>query len=144
MGGEWALGVSLVMEVWPSSTRPMLAGLIGAAANVGFLLIALIGLGLVKVLGSIDAFFVTIGMPVEWKNTLLSNSAWRLLLFLGATPAILTFIIRIFVPESQQWKKIAVVSPKNRIGDIFKNGLAKSAINSSQSNFYSVILRKGF
>ncbi len=32
------------MEIWPSKSRPMLAGLIGAAANVGFLLIACAGL----------------------------------------------------------------------------------------------------
>ncbi len=44
MGGEWSLGVALVMEVWPSKSRPLMAGLIGAAANVGFLLIALVGL----------------------------------------------------------------------------------------------------
>ena len=44
MGGEWSLGVALVMEVWPERFRPMLAGIIGAAANVGFALIAIIGL----------------------------------------------------------------------------------------------------
>ncbi len=48
MGGEWSLGVALVMEVWPSKSRPLLAGLIGAASNVGFLLIALVGLGLAQ------------------------------------------------------------------------------------------------
>ena len=40
MGGQWSLGVALVMEVWPEKHRPMLAGVIGAAANVGFALIA--------------------------------------------------------------------------------------------------------
>src|SRR5258708_3343384 len=40
MGGEWALGVALVMEVWDAKHRSMLAGLIGAASNVGFLLIS--------------------------------------------------------------------------------------------------------
>ena len=44
MGGEWSLGVALVMEVWPEKARPMLAGIIGAAANVGFALIAIAGL----------------------------------------------------------------------------------------------------
>src|SRR6266704_1433551 len=39
MGGEWALGVALVMEVWDARHRPLLAGLIGAAANVGFLIV---------------------------------------------------------------------------------------------------------
>src|SRR5258707_5804777 len=33
MGGEWALGVALVMEIWPDNSRALLAGLIGAAAN---------------------------------------------------------------------------------------------------------------
>src|SRR5712675_1466125 len=40
MGGEWALGVALVMEVWDAKHRSILAGLIGAASNVGFVLIA--------------------------------------------------------------------------------------------------------
>src|SRR5262249_7863056 len=35
MGGEWSLGVALVMEVWPNRSRAFMAGLIGAAANVG-------------------------------------------------------------------------------------------------------------
>jgi MFS family permease len=131
MGGEWALGVALVMEVWPSSSRPMLAGLIGVASNAGFLLIALMGLGLVKMIGSIDSFFTIVCMPVEWKNALLSNSAWRLLLFLGAIPAILTFFILMFVPESPRWKQAAAHSPRNRVSDIFKGGLAKSTIKGS-------------
>jgi len=44
MGGEWSLGVALVMEAWPAEKRPLLAGVIGAAANVGFALIAVVGL----------------------------------------------------------------------------------------------------
>ncbi len=40
MGGEWALGVALVMEVWPNRSRALMAGLIGAAANAGYLLVA--------------------------------------------------------------------------------------------------------
>src|SRR5262249_30640630 len=44
MGGEWSLGVALVVEAWPGGRRPLLAGIIGAAANLGYVLIALIGL----------------------------------------------------------------------------------------------------
>src|SRR5947208_15276005 len=46
MGGEWSLGVALINEIWPARSRAFLAGLIGAAANVGYFLIALIGRGL--------------------------------------------------------------------------------------------------
>ncbi len=40
MGGEWALGVALVMEFWPEKARPLLAGAIGAASNAGYALIS--------------------------------------------------------------------------------------------------------
>ena len=33
MGGEWALGVAIVVECWPDRLRPMLSGAIGSAAN---------------------------------------------------------------------------------------------------------------
>src|SRR5262245_31660844 len=48
MGGEWSLGVALINEIWPDRSRAFLAGLIGAAANVGYLLIGLVGLGLTR------------------------------------------------------------------------------------------------
>jgi MFS transporter, SHS family, sialic acid transporter len=82
MGGEWSLGVALVMEVWPSKHRPVLAGVIGAAANVGFALIAVLGI-----------FF-----PV-------TRDSWRWVMLVGAAPALLTFFIRLFVPESERWKE---------------------------------------
>ena len=81
MGGEWALGVALVMEAWPKEKRPLLAGVIGAAANLGFVLIALLG------------YF--------WKVT---EDSWRWVMLAGAAPAVLTFLIRLFVPESEPWK----------------------------------------
>src|SRR5207249_3063355 len=82
MGGEWSLGVALVNEIWPGKSRAFLAGLIGAAANVGFLLIAYI-------------------------NTFLprGEESWRTLMLLCAAPALLTFFIRVFVPESARWER---------------------------------------
>src|SRR5208282_3729057 len=46
MGGEWSLGVALINEIWPDRSRAFLAGLIGAAANVGYLIIAVVGSGI--------------------------------------------------------------------------------------------------
>src|SRR5688572_2485498 len=79
MGGEWSLGVALVMECWPEKHRPMLAAAIGAAANVGFALIALAG-------------------------RFIPREQWRWVMLAGAVPALLTFFIRLFVPESERWK----------------------------------------
>ena len=103
MGGEWSLGVALVMEIWPNRSRAMLAGLIGAAANFGFLLVGVIGLGLGKVITSMDGWLRALGIGDETVDMLVSHSGWRLMMIVGAIPALLTFMIRIFVPESERW-----------------------------------------
>jgi MFS family permease len=130
MGGEWSLGVALVMEIWPSRSRPMLAGLIGAASNVGFLIIALVGLVLGQFIeGAADALR-TIGLSEDWVVKLIGEhrSGWRLLMFFGATPALLTLLVRLFVPESRRWQHAAQTAPPARIADIFAPGLRSKTI----------------
>jgi MFS transporter, SHS family, sialic acid transporter len=105
MGGEWALGVALVMEIWPDNSRALLAGLIGAAANFGYMLVAVLGLGLESLLPSIESTLMNLGVPTDTAQLLVSHSGWRLLLMLGAAPALLTFFIRLFVPESERWQR---------------------------------------
>jgi SHS family sialic acid transporter-like MFS transporter len=105
MGGEWALGVALVMEIWPDNSRALLAGLIGAAANFGYMMVAVLGLGLESLLPTIESTLQGAGVPSETARLLVSHSGWRLLLMLGAAPALLTFFIRLFVPESERWQR---------------------------------------
>ena len=64
MGGEWSLGVALVMEVWPDRSRAWLAGVIGAAANLGYLMIAGVGLALSVVLADLRDGLLSIGMGI--------------------------------------------------------------------------------
>ena len=105
MGGEWSLGVALVMEIWPNKSRAFMAGLIGAAANVGYLLVGFIGLGLLQVISSLESGLHAIHLPEEWVKMLVANSGWRIMMLLGTLPALLTFMIRIFVPESKKWEQ---------------------------------------
>jgi MFS family permease len=104
MGGEWSLGVALVVEIWPNRSRAFLAGLIGAAANVGYMLIAVVGLGLGLMLHSTREWFLAAGMAPDWADWLTAHSGWRMLMFSAMTPALLTFFIIIFVPESGRWQ----------------------------------------
>ncbi|HXY36993.1 MAG TPA: MFS transporter, partial [Planctomycetaceae bacterium] len=104
MGGEWSLGVALVMEVWPDQSRALLAGLIGAASNVGFLAIAAIGLVLDQFLGLTQHALVEAGLAQHWVDKLVAHSGWRLMMLIGAFPALLTFFIQLLVPESQRWQ----------------------------------------
>jgi MFS family permease len=110
MGGEWALGVALVMESWPARARPVLAGFIGAAANLGF---ALTG-GLFLALGGL-------GLQV-------SSGGWRWLMGICAFPALLTFFIRLFVPESERWRQAVKVAPPAGLGSIFGADLRRRTI----------------
>jgi SHS family sialic acid transporter-like MFS transporter len=102
MGGEWALGVALVMECWPEKWRPLLAGAIGAAANFGFLLTGVMA----------KAHDVTI-------------NSWRWTFLVGAAPAFLVFFIILFVPESEKWKASVKKGASKPVQEIFGPGLRK-------------------
>jgi len=104
MGGEWALGVALVMEIWPNRSRAMMAGLIGAAANAGYALVGIIGIVLSGLLVTFEGWLMATGLPSETVAMLVAFKGWRLMMMLGVLPALLTFIVRIFVPESEKWQ----------------------------------------
>jgi MFS transporter, SHS family, sialic acid transporter len=96
--------VALVMEVWPNRSRAFMAGLIGAAANVGYLLVGVIGIVLVEFLARIEEVLGMIGVSDAWTAELVANEGWRIMMILGTAPALLTFLIRLFVPESEKWQ----------------------------------------
>ncbi len=104
MGGEWALGVALVMELWPNHSRGALAAMIGAAGNFGYLLIALLGLSLAGLSDLLPGWLASLGLPQSWVTALTARSGWRLLMLLGSTPAVLAVLIQLFVPESARWQ----------------------------------------
>jgi MFS transporter, SHS family, sialic acid transporter len=100
LGGEWGLGVALVMETWPDAKRPLLAGVLGAAANVGFLLCSVIGL-------------------------VAGGLGWRALLLVGLAPAVLAFFIRLAVKEPEKWKQAQERGEKADIGQLWRPPLRK-------------------
>jgi SHS family sialic acid transporter-like MFS transporter len=105
MGGEWALGVALVVECWPDDKRPLMAGVIGAAANFGY---ALIGL-------------VTWMFPVR-------PDSWRWVMLAGAAPAVLALGISLLVPESERWKESVKSRKVHPLAEVFGAGLWKTTL----------------
>lgn len=104
-GGEWALGVALVMELWPDKSRAWLAGVIGSAGNLGYVLIALMSLVLGNITGEIKSLLKALSFSSQTIEWLTGNSGWRVLMLCATFPALLTFLIRLMVPESQKWEK---------------------------------------
>jgi MFS family permease len=80
VGGMWPNGVSLVSEAWEDASRPLLAGLIGTAANVGFVLLGVIG----------------------YFNDITPDS-WRWVMIIGGLPVFLGVFALVAVPESPSW-----------------------------------------
>jgi MFS family permease len=108
LGGEWGLGVALVMETWPNASRPLLAGLIGGAANVGFIAAAGVGY-LVDALGL----------------------GWRGVLIAGFTPAVLTVIVLLGVQEPERWKKARREGAHSSLWDLFRPPLLGRTVIAS-------------
>jgi len=104
MGGEWALGVALVTEHWPDRSRALIAGFIGAAANVGYLAVGLISLVLVNFMGGVAQFLENVGTSQGVRDTLLAGEGWRIMMVVGALPALLMYFVMRFVPESHKWE----------------------------------------
>lgn len=80
VGGTWPNGVALVSEAWSNMSRPMVAGIIGTAANVGQFLFA-----------------------ITAQKVAISPDDWRWTLILGAGPFVLGIVSLLSVPESPQW-----------------------------------------
>ena len=102
MGGQWALGVALVMEAWPERLRPLLAGVIGAAANVGFLLIALLAM-----------------------SVRVTPDSWQWIMAVGGAPVLLAVWVIAFVPESQRWKVSVQTIKAGPLREVFSPPLLK-------------------
>jgi len=80
IGGEWAVGASLLAETWPKAWRPWIAAVLQAGVNVGILL---------------AAFTVY----------LMADLPPRTVFLVGVLPAFLVFWIRKNVPEPAEWRR---------------------------------------
>ncbi len=79
IGGEWAVGASLLSESWPKSWRPWIAAALQSAVNVGVLLACFAGY-------------------------LMAEQAPNWLFVVGILPAALVLWIRRSVPETEEWQ----------------------------------------
>ena len=104
IGGEWAVGASLLAETWPSAWRPWLAAVLQTAVNLGIVVAA----GLVTLLSFLPH------PPSE-----------RWVFLIGVAPALLVFWIRRQVPESEAWQRAqADKAPRPGLAQLFQGATA--------------------
>src|SRR5438874_1480196 len=80
IGGEWAVGASLLSETWPRKWRPWMAAVLQTGVNLGVMLAGL-------------AIF------------LLADFPKRTVFLVGVLPAFLVLWIRRAVPEPEEWRE---------------------------------------
>lgn len=90
VGGEFAVGVSLVAEVMPDRARPFALGWLQALSAVGNMIAAVVAM----VLGALQR-----------AETISASGTWRAMFLVGALPAALTIPIFLKLKEPERWKK---------------------------------------
>lgn len=105
IGGEWAVGASLLSETWPKQWRPWIAAVLQSAVNIGVLLASLAGY-------------------------LLSDFSYNSIFLVGILPALLTLWIRRAVPETEQWEEArqANLGFEPRIRDLFRGSVRRITV----------------
>ena len=94
VGGEWAVGASLVAEVFPATARARAGGIFHATSIAGTWIAALAGL--------------TVG------------TRWRYAYLVGVLPALLVFWVMVSVREPQRWKQaVAARKPMGSFRELF-------------------------
>ncbi len=87
VGGEFAVGVSLLAEVMPAKARPYALGLLQALSAVGNISAAAISM-----------------MFGHLEETGAIGSAWRWMFVVGALPAFLALVVRMRLKEPEAWQ----------------------------------------
>lgn len=95
IGGEFAAGAALVAEVFPDHARPTALSIMQACSALG------------NVLAGIISLTVFTFVP--------SENSWRVIFFVGFIPALLVFVIRLFVKEPDKWHEARAESKRSGI-----------------------------
>ena len=102
IGGEWAVGASLLSETWPKRWRPWIAATLQTAVNIGVLLACFFGY-------------------------LFENAEPRYIFLVGVFPALIVLWIRRAVPETEEWHAARAGSEKPPgLTDLFRGKVAKT------------------
>jgi MFS family permease len=108
LGGTWPLCVALVMETWPDNRRALLAGAIGAAANVGYLIA---------------------GTYSKWM--LSYDYSWRWVIGMGFFFGLASLPFILIVPEPTLWKRTRHLAKKSSVSELFTSRYRRATIVGS-------------
>ena len=89
IGGEWAAGAAMVAEVVPERSRVEAGALLYTSAPMGLFLATFVNDQIARV--------ILPGSP---------ELSWRYVFLCGLIPAVIAFVVRLFVKEPERWKQV--------------------------------------
>ncbi len=117
LGGAWPLSLAILVETWAERQRSILSGLMGAGANVGFLLASWYA-GYMLGLKKLDPVLYA------WIN-------WRWVIGMGFFIGLSSLLIIVFIPEPTKWKIAKAKQQRSTFKDLFVPRYRRSAIVGS-------------
>ena len=105
VGGEWAVGSTLLAETWPRRWRPWIAAVLQTGVNIGILFACAAG-------------YAMAGLEP------------RYLFLIGILPALLVFWIRRHVPEPAEWHAAKALggNVEPPLLDLFRGSVARTTV----------------
>jgi MFS family permease len=102
IGGEWAAGAAMVAEVVPEKRRVEAGALLYTSAPMGLFLATFANFQIAGVLFK--------GSP---------ETSWRYVFLCGLVPAVVAFVVRLFVKEPERWREATAQAAPPRLGELF-------------------------
>jgi MFS family permease len=135
IGGEWAVGSSLLAETWPKAWRPWIAAVLQSGVNLGILFAAAV---VWLIMPWLQQLFGETGHP-GWLHRLVLSaqsllprlSPEHLVFLIGVFPALLVYWIRRQVPETEAWQHAqSATLRKPGIRDLFRGAVASITLRT--------------
>jgi len=114
IGGEWAVGSTLLSETWPRRWRPWIAAILQTAVNIGVLAACVAVFAIAAAAPALQAWFDDV-RPDAWADVRIYP---RLVFLIGLLPAIIVYWIRRRVPEPEEWRHAKATASNARPGII--------------------------
>ncbi len=122
IGGEWVAGTSMVAEVVPEQSRVEAGALLHTSSPIGLFLATFVNYEIAGVL-----------LPES------PSTSWRYVFAVGLAPALVAFIVRMFIKEPERWQQAAATRKNLSFKELFTPELRTATLSGFLMTFVALL-----